>query len=358
MKLLEKIDSKLFLPAALLLVLGGLVLSSVSPGSYPGQFLHIGIAFLVFLFFANLDSRILRTLAPWLYVLSLALLLLTLAIGAVTRGAVRWIDLGFMTVQPSEIVKPLLLVFFAFLVSQGGGMKRFVFAFLALLPAVLLVLLQPDLGSTIVITAGFFGVLFVAGIPFRYLLASAVLAAFSSPLLWNLMAPYQQERIISFLSPGTDPLGSGYNSIQAMIAVGSGGLWGRGLGQGSQSQLAFLPERHTDFVFAALAEELGLLGSLLVLAAFLFLFWRLAALAKQGPDSFSRALLGGIFLTVFAQASINIGMNLGILPVTGIPLPFISSGGSSLVSMSAALGIASSLRPSLQDEGYLGILRE
>lgn len=356
MRFLSRIDFKLFLPAALLVLLGSLILSSVSPSSYPRQFVNIAAAVLVFIVFANIDARILRALAPWFYILSLALLLLTLVFGVVTRGSVRWIDLGFITVQASELAKPLLAVFFAFLVSQKGD-KRFVFAFLAFFPAVFLVLIQPDLGSTIVIFAGFLGALFIAGIPFRYLLAMGFLLVFSSPLLWGFLASYQKDRIISFLAPGADPLGAGYNSIQAMIAVGSGGFSGRGLGQGTQSQLAFLPERHTDFVFASLSEELGFLGAFLIILAFLFLFWRLAQILKNTNDAFSKALIGGVFATIFAQSAINIGMNLGLLPITGIPLPFVSSGGSSLVSMAAVLGISSSLGALLQDEGYLSILR-
>lgn len=357
MKFLSRIDFKLFLPAGLILLLGSLVLSSVSPNSYPEQFIHVTLAALVFIFFANINTRVLKTFASWFYILALLLLLLTLTFGVVTRGAVRWIDLGFITIQASEIAKPLLAVFFAFLVSQGTDNKRFALAFLAFLPAALLVLLQPDLGSSIVIFAGFLGILFIGGIPFRYLLIAAVLVILSSPLLWSFLAPYQKERIISFLAPAQDPLGAGYNSIQAMIAVGSGGVLGRGLGEGTQSQLAFLPERHTDFIFASLSEELGFLAASGVLLAFLFLFWRLVNILKKAHDPFSKALIGGIFAILFAQASVNIGMNLGLLPITGIPLPFVSSGGSSLIAMSASLGMASSLGHSLQDEGYLGILR-
>lgn len=352
MKLLRDIDLKLVLPAALLLILGGAALSSVSPGSYPNHFFHVLLGALVFLFFAKLDTRILRELASSFYVLSLLLLAVTLFIGTVTRGSVRWIELGPVNIQPSEIVKPLLVVFFAWLVTREGDGKRFLAAAAALVLAALLILVQPDLGSALVVIAGFLGVIFLAGISVRLLLAALVGAVISSPILWGLLADYQRQRIASFLNPASDPLGSGYNAIQAIIAVGSGGFFGRGLGQGTQSQLAFLPERHTDFIFAALAEELGFLGSLLVVAAFGFLLLRLLGLLKDAEENFHRALLGGIFFIVFTQASINIGMNLGMLPITGIPLPFVSAGGSSLVSMSALLGIASSSKNSLKRGMY------
>lgn len=356
MRFLKSLDFKLVLPAFFLLLVGRFILSSVAPGAYPEQFLHAGLAVVFFLLLANFDIRLLRALGPWLYALSLGLLLLTLVLGAVTRGSVRWIELGPLTLQPSEIVKPFLIVFFASLLA-GRGSSRFLKAGAALLPAAALVVVQPDLGSTLVITAGFFGALLLSGVQFRYLGGLAAAGLIFSPILWGLLASYQKDRIIYFLNPSSDPLGGGYNSIQSMIAVGSGGFSGRGLGQGTQSQLAFLPERHTDFIFASLAEELGFLGAALVLVGFFLLFWRLVDITKRAPDSFSQALLGGIFALLFAQTAINIGMNLGILPITGIPLPFISSGGSSLVAMAATLGIASQVGSSLKDRGYLDILR-
>lgn len=352
------IDLKLFLPSLLLVILGTTVLFSVSPNSFPEQFLHIGLALLVFLFFAKLDARVIKELAPWFYAFSLFLLLLTLIIGTVTKGSVRWIELGPFTIQPSEIVKPFLLVFFAWLVAKRKDeLKKFILAILLFLPAAILILVQPDLGSTIVVAAGFFGVIFLAGLPLKLLLAAVASFLISSPVLWSFLAEYQKERIVSFLNPAADPLGAGYNSIQAMITVGSGGFSGRGLGQGSQSQLAFLPERHTDFIFASLSEELGFLASVLVISSFGFLLFRLIKILVATSDLYSRALLGGIFLTIFTQTAVNIGMNLGILPITGIPLPFVSAGGSSLVSMAAILGIASSLS-GLKESRHSNILRQ
>lgn len=347
------IDLKLFLPSVLLIILGTTVLFSVSPNSFPEHFFHIGLAFLVFLFFAKLDARVVKELAPWFYGLAIFLLVLTLLFGVATRGSVRWIELGPLTLQSSEVAKPLLLVFFAWLIAKNRGFVAFLF----FLPVIALILVQPDLGSTIVVAAGFFGVIFLAGLPLKLLLAAVTSFLISSPVLWSFLAEYQKERIVSFLNPAADPLGAGYNSIQAMIAVGSGGVLGRGLGQGSQSQLAFLPERHTDFIFASLSEELGFLASVLVILSFGFLLFRLIKILVATSDLYSRALLGGIFLTIFTQAAVNIGMNLGILPITGIPLPFVSAGGSSLVSMAAILGIASSVSV-LKEARHSNILRQ
>lgn len=359
MGFLSRVDLKLFLPAALLVLLGTVVLTSVHPNSFPIQFFHIFLAILVFLFFANLDIRILREVSAWLYPVSLFLLLLTVAIGAVTRGSVRWIELGPFTLQASEAVKPFLLVFFAWLLTKNRSApagKQFFLSLLLAAPIAFLILIQPDLGSTLVVLAGFLGVLFVSGVPLYFLFGGAAAGTIFSPMIWMLLASYQKERILSFLNPAGDPLGAGYNSIQAMVAVGSGGVFGRGLGQGSQSQLAFLPERHTDFIFAALAEELGFVAAAAVTVAFAFILARIVFLIREIDDPFSRAFLGGAFLTIFTQASINIGMNLGLLPITGIPLPFVSAGGSSLVSMAAILGIASVIS-GLQGRRGLGILR-
>lgn len=355
-KLFSNTDLTLFLPAVFLVTLGGLILMSVSPESFPRQFFYIGLALFAFLLFSKIDIQILRIFSPWLYPFSILLLLATLFIGGVTRGAVRWLELGPFTLQPSEIAKPLLLLFFSWFLAKETGNKRFFTSLPFILVAVFLILKQPDLGSSLVVFAGFLGAVFIAGAPLGLLILGGLIALGGMPLAWRLLADYQKERIISFLAPQEDPLGAGYNAIQAMIAVGSGQLFGRGLGQGTQSQLAFLPERHTDFIFAALSEELGLLGALAVILAFLFLFWKIATLLRLAQENFEKVFLGGAFLTIFFQAVVNIGMNLGLLPITGIPLPFVSSGGSSLLAMSIILGICSSISSGLPERRNLGII--
>lgn len=357
MKLLSNIDLGLFLPACFLVGVGGLILMSVSPESFPKQFLYIGLALFAFFLFSKIDIRIFAVFSPWFYPLSIILLLTTLLIGEITRGATRWIELGPFTLQTSEIVKPFLLLFFSWFLTKESGSRRFFTSLPLIFLAAILILKQPDLGSGLVVLAGFLGTVFIAGAPSGLFVLGGLLAFLGTPLLWRFLADYQKERIISFLAPAKDPLGSGYNAIQAMIAVGAGQILGRGLGQGTQSQLAFLPERHTDFIFAALSEELGLLGALGVILAFLFLLWRIIGLLRVVQEDFEKVFLGGAFMTIFFQAAVNISMNLGLLPITGIPLPFVSSGGSSLLAMSAILGICSSISSGLSERRSLGIIR-
>ncbi|MDO8599815.1 MAG: FtsW/RodA/SpoVE family cell cycle protein [bacterium] len=339
----SRVDLFLFLPAVLLAILGSFTLSSVSPASYPGHFIFLGLALLSFLAFAFLDLRILKTLAPSFYIISCILLVATLIFGGLTRGSVRWIDLGPLSFQPSEIVKPLLIIFFAWIVARSRQETRFLIAIGALLLPFLLVLVQPDLGSAIVIIAGGLGVMFLGGIPVRFVAVLAILGIIIAPWAWTGLASYQKDRLSSYLSSEADPLGSGYNSIQSQIAVGSGEMFGRGIGQGTQAQLLFLPERHTDFIFASIAEELGFLGSSLIILAFAIILVRIVLIARSARDIFEKSILGGAFAVFFIQSGVNIGMNLGVLPITGIPLPFVSSGGSSLLAMSILLGIASAV---------------
>lgn len=356
MELISKIDLRLFLPAFLLAAVGSLVLASVSPRSFPGQFVFLSLAFLAFVLATNVDIRIFKTLSPSFYVLSLVLLLITFLFGVFSRGAVRWINLGFFTLQASEIVKPLLLLFFAWVVTRDTKSARFLIALIGLVPVALLIFVQPDLGSTLVILAGFLGVIFMGGVPLKYFLLVLAFSVIASPLGWHFLANYQKDRLLSHFNQEADSLGDGYNSIQAVIATGSGGGFGRGLGQGTQSQLLFLPERHTDFIFAAIGEELGFVGAGIIVLSFGLLFWRLVSLINKTRDFYTKAYLGGLFTTLFSQTAINIGMNLGVLPVTGIPLPLVSSGGSSLVAMAFGLGIASSMGTLLKRETGLGII--
>lgn len=355
-RIFYNIDLAIFLPVSFLVILGGLILMSVSPESFPRQFFYIGLAIFAFLLFSKIDIRILGAFSPWFYPLSILLLVTTLFIGGVTRGAVRWLELGPFTLQTSEIVKPFLLLFFSWFLTRESGNRRFFVSLPLILVAIFLILKQPDLGSSLVVFVGFLGAVFVAGVPLGLLIPAGLAALGGAPLLWQLLADYQKERVISFLAPQEDPLGAGYNAIQAIIAVGSGQLFGRGLGQGTQSQLAFLPERHTDFIFAALSEELGLLGALAVILAFLFLLWRIIGLLRAIREDFEKVFLGGAFLSIFFQAAVNIGMNLGLLPITGIPLPFVSSGGSSLLSLAIILGIIASLSRDLSQRRSLGII--
>ena len=354
--MLKKIDYFLLLPASLLTLLGSVILSSIAPASYPEHFIYIALAILIFIFFSRTDIEVLRRFTWPAYITSVVLLVVTLLIGTTSRGATRWITLGGASIQTSEIVKPLLILFYAeFLGGRQSVLKYFQLAVLAVIPIVL-VFLQPDLGSAIVLTFGFIGAVILAGLPFKLIFSALAIVAAAIPVSLKFLHGYQKERIDAFFNPGQDPLGIGYNSAQAMIAIGSGAFFGRGLGQGTQSQLYFLPERHTDFIFSALSEELGFLGAGLVIASFTVIFLRLAFLATKTDSIFVRTIVGAVFFTIFIQAAVNISMNLGVLPVTGIPLPFVSSGGSSLLAMSALLGIMSSVSFSLKERSFSGII--
>lgn len=343
----KKIDLALFLPAILLAIIGSIILFSVAPSAFPLQFVYLGLALLIFYIFTNINIRVIKSLSPVFYVISILLLLVTYLFGGLSRGAVRWIDFGFITIQTSEIVKPLLLIFFANLLSNDNP-KRFYYACITLIFPFMLVFIQPDLGSAIVLGFGFLGAIFMSGLPVRFILTGLVLFLIVIPISWSILADYQKQRIFSFLDPQANPQGSGYNSIQAVIAVGNGEFMGRGLGQGTQSQLLFLPESHTDFILSSISEELGFIGASLVIICFTIMLLRVVYLSRSSKDIFAQTLLGAVFFTIFAQSFINIGMNLGILPITGIPLPFVSSGGSALLAMSMVLGIASSLSYSLK----------
>jgi rod shape determining protein RodA len=289
-----------------------------------------------------------RRLEHWVYPLygvSLFLLLLVPICGSFGGGARRWIDLGFFSLQPSELAKVALLLVLAryFHTSappQGYGMRELLYPVcLFVLPAGL-VLAEPNLGTAIILGLIFLSLVFTAGIRLSTLGAATVVGVGVLPLLWQHMKPYQRERVLSFLHPDADPLGTGYHMIQSKITVGSGMLWGKGFLQGTQNRLDFLPEKHTDFVFAVLAEEWGFVGAVTVLVLYGALLARLLSIAWKARDQFGALLAVGAASVVFWQVFINIGMNLGILPVVGVPLPLLSYGGSSLLTMMVTLGLA------------------
>lgn len=356
-KLLQNVDWWIFLPVVFLLILGSVVGLGVAPTGLSQHLFYMGVSVFLFFLLSNIDARILRQFSHFFYLICLALLLATLVFAPSIRGATRWISIASVAFQPSEIVKPLLLLFWASIICSSRNVWGLVKITMAFVPPFLLIFLQPDLGSSLVLLAGFFGTAFFGGVPIRLL--GAALGAFGAvlPLTWRFLASYQKERILSFLYPTSDPLGAGYNSIQAVIAVGSGSLLGRGLGQGTQSQLAFLPERHTDFVFASLSEDLGFFSSVVVIVLFGVILLRIIVALKHETDGFYRAFLGGAFFIMFSHIVINIGMNLGVLPITGIPLPFISSGGSALVGFSIMLAVVSGISSKLKRRGGLDILR-
>lgn len=294
------------------------------------------------------DYRGLRTWTPWLYLGALGLLVVVLIIGATLRGVKGWIPFFGFQFQVVELVKLLMVMVLAKYwigkVYEVGRLKHIIASGILTGIPFALILLQPDLGSGLIIFGLWLGLVLLTGIRWRYFLIMALSGVVIVAVAWLfLFKDYQKQRIMTFIYPSRDPLGAGYQVRQSMIAVGSGKFVGRGLGLGTQSQLHFLPETRTDFAFAVIAEELGFIGSSVLLGLYVIFFWRLYLLARHGGDDFSIFLVVGFFIIFFLQALVNIGMNLGIAPIVGLPLPFVSYGGSSLLASLVALGILESI---------------
>ncbi|MGQ9683299.1 MAG: rod shape-determining protein RodA [Anaerolineae bacterium] len=267
--------------------------------------------------------------------------------GRVLFGAQSWFEVWTFGIQPSELAKIVLIIVLArYFADNEVSLKRGTGLLVSLgltFPLLGLIFVQPDMGTAVVLLAIWFGMLFVAGVPLRHVILLGLACLILAPLVWGLMQPYMRDRILSFLHPETDPSGQDYNVIQALISIGSGGLWGKGLGQGSQSQLAFLRVRHTDYIFSVLAEELGFVGCVLLLALMGALLLRILRIAGRTGDPFGRLVAVGVAMMVSVQVAINVGFNIGILPVTGLPLPLISYGGSSLIATLIGIGLVQSV---------------
>ena len=341
MPMFKKFDLPIVLALIFLIVLSGVVLKSIAPTIFPTYFIYIALGIISYIVFSQIDFDIISLFSGHFYIVSIILLAATLIIGRVTRGVVRWIPIGDFSIQAAEFVRPLLLVFFANrLTEQNLNAKKLFGIILLFLIPLGLILVQPSLGVALITAAGFVGILLAANIKKRYFLWIIVVTMMLIPVFWTALAPYQKSRVVTFLNPAGDPLGKGYNSIQSKISVGSGKLFGRGLGKGVQTQLSFLPERQTDFIFASIAEEMGFVGAALVLLGLFVILFRLTVLMENSRGPSARAYLSGLFLVLFVQISIHVGMNMGLLPITGIPLPLLSAGGSSLVATMIGLGIA------------------
>lgn len=308
---------------------------------------RFGLAFGVLFILAQLSPDLLRRWTPLLFFFSLGLLLAVLVLGEIGKGAQRWLDLGLFRFQPSEMMKitvPLMVTWYLSRTPLPPGLLRLLIALLIFLIPAVMIAKQPDLGTALlIICAGFF-VLFFAGLPWRIIISSILLFIPTAIILWHYgMHDYQRRRVISFLNPESDPLGSGYHIIQSTIAIGSGGLYGKGWLNGTQSHLEFLPERHTDFIFAVIGEEFGLFGILALLLIYLFIILRCLYIASRAQESFTRLLAGSLTMTFLIYVLVNIGMVSGLLPVVGVPLPLISYGGSSMVTLMASFGILMSI---------------
>ncbi|KPV40653.1 rod shape-determining protein RodA [Thiohalorhabdus denitrificans] len=341
----RRFDWPYFLPILGLAIISLIVLYSAGErdaGLVLGQSARMSIAFGAFFLAAAIPPRLFALLAPYLYAGTLLLLVLVPLIGSSGMGAQRWIELGPVTIQPSEIMKLVLpMALAAFLSHQDYPPKPTVLAAclaIILLPTGL-VMMQPDLGTSVLIGASGLVILFLAGAHWGYFAGLAALVLAALPPAWYMLHDYQRQRVLGFLNPEADPHGSGYHIIQSKIAIGSGGMTGKGWLNGTQAQLDFLPERHTDFIFAVLSEEFGLIGGVALLSLYLLLTMRGLVIAFRSRDIYSRLVAGGISTIFFFYVVINIGMTTGLMPVVGVPLPLVSFGGSSLLALLGGLGL-------------------
>ncbi len=344
------IAAMFFLIATGLIAIFSLSLESERVGfnNFEKQSIHVLLGCIVFLIFSLIDYRIWKTHSGNFYLIGLALLVAVLFFGVNIRGTSGWFKLGFFNIQPAEIMKLALIIALARYFSQIKpglvSFKHLIVSFGYVLIPVFLAAKQPDMGSAVVMIMIWFAMVLLSGINKKYIIGVVVMGFLTIIFGWGfILKPYQKDRVQSFLNPGSDPLGDGYNVIQSMIAVGSGGVHGKGVGHGSQSKLNFLPEKHTDFIYATIAEERGLVGVGIVIGLFGVLLYRLRVTYRASRDSFGKFLVGGVTMVIFFQAFVNIGMNIGIMPVAGLSLPFLSYGGSFVLTTLAFMGLAQSV---------------
>jgi rod shape determining protein RodA len=345
----RRIDGPLMAALVLTLALGLTVVYSASGASFEralSQGRNLAMAVLALWLFAQIHPQLLMRLALPVYAGGLALLVAVALFGEVRNGARRWLNVGFGTLQPSEVMKiavPLVLAWYFHRREEGLRLRDFLVAAVLLVIPVGLIARQPDLGTALLIFASGFFVIFLAGLSWRVLVSLGAAAAVSLPFLWSVMHDYQRQRILTLLDPMEDPLGAGYHIIQSTIAIGSGGILGKGWLNGTQAQLDFVPERSTDFILAVFGEEFGLVGNVILCALYVLIITRGMMIAANASTVFARLTAGAITLTFFTYAFVNMGMVSGILPVVGVPLPMISYGGTALLSILAGFGILMSI---------------
>ena len=354
---LSSIDLVLIVSLIMLIALGTTILFSATgenEAMMNNHTIHLILATLVMLVASQIPSEMLNRWSIWIYIIGIILLTLVLIQGSMGKGAQRWIELGGLRFQPSEIMKLAVPMMVASYFSKKNLPPHFKDVFitsLLVLVPMLLIVKQPDLGTALLVgTAGFF-VIYFTGLPWKWLAATAVSAMIAAPLIFYFgMHDYQRQRVLTLFNPEADRLGSGYHIYQSTIAIGSGGVYGKGWLKGDQSRLDFLPERHTDFIFAVFGEEFGLLGNIILFGLYIFIIWRGLYLATKGSDTFARLLGGSLSLTFFVYLLVNTGMVSGLLPVVGVPLPLISYGGTSLVTLMAAFGLLMGMKQ--RKKGY------
>ena len=345
-----KLDGPLLVGLSLVAIFGLIVLYSASGqdmGKVVRALLHLGLGTVAMLALAQVRPQVLRRAAPWLYLVGMVMLLIVFARGEISKGAGRWLDVGIIRFQPSEIMKLAVPMLCAWYLQERplppSAASIGIVAAIIFVPAALIIK-QPDLGTAILIIMGGVIVVVMAGLPVWIMLCGVVSAVAGAWIGWSyLLRDYQRDRILTFIDPQNDPLGSGYHIIQSQIAIGSGGVFGKGWMNGTQSQLDYLPERHTDFIFAVIGEEFGLLGLLILVLLYLFVVARAMYLTTQMQDTFGRLVASSIAVTFFIYVLINTCMVSGLLPVVGVPLPLVSYGGTSMVTLLAGFGILMAL---------------
>jgi rod shape determining protein RodA len=344
------IDGPLFIALCLIGSVGSIVLFSASGSSFDmleAQLLRFALGLVAMVMLAQIPPRLIRNSAPWAYLIGLILLLVVMFTGDIAMGAQRWLDLGFVRFQPSEIMKlavPLACAWFLHERPLPPSLTSLIVLAAGIGVPTLIIAEQPDLGTALLVAAGGGMVVLIAGLQLRYILSVVGLLVPAAFVAWQfLLHDYQRQRVLTFLDPESDPLGSGYHIIQSQIAIGSGGAFGKGYLNGSQAQLEFLPERSTDFIFAVVGEEWGLIGLVTVILLFMFVIGRALYLSATAHDTFSRLASGSLALTFCVYVFVNTGMVTGLLPVVGVPLPFISYGGTAMVTLMAGFGILMSL---------------
>ncbi|MGE4500437.1 rod shape-determining protein RodA [Hydrogenovibrio thermophilus] len=344
------IDAWLLLGILGLIVIGSLIVFSASgadPEVLSRHLLRVGFAFALMILFAQIPPNLMMVYTPWIFAIGTIMLASVLLFGDIGKGAKRWLDLGFFRFQPSEIMKLALPMMIAWLFAHDtlppSNKKMLVgIGLVGLISG--LIIVQPDLGTSILIAMSGLFVLFFAGLSWKFILSAMAVVAASLPIIWNFyMYDYQKQRVLTFLNPESDPLGTGYHIIQSKIAIGSGGIEGKGFMGSTQAHLEFLPESTTDFIFSVLAEEFGLIGVAILLLLYLLVIARGLYIAYQAQENFARLTAASLVMTLFVYVFVNIGMVSGLLPVVGLPLPLLSYGGSSLVTLMVSFGILMSI---------------
>ncbi|MEN8259300.1 MAG: rod shape-determining protein RodA [Pseudomonadota bacterium] len=343
------LDIPLLLGIIVLSGLGFLILYSAGDkdmGLLTRQLARLGIAFIVMLLMAHIHPSLLRRHSVALFILGTLLLIAVLVMGEIGKGAQRWLDLGIFRFQPSEMIKittPMMIAWYLAEHPLPPRWKQLLLAGVFIIIPTVLIAKQPDLGTAVLVASSGGAAVFLAGISWRILLGIMIVLASLAPVLWHFMRDYQRARVFTLLNPEADPLGRGYHIIQSKIAIGSGGIYGKGWLHGSQSHLEFLPESSTDFIFAVFAEEFGLVGCLGLLTTYILIISRCLYISINAQDTYCKLLGGALSMTFFVYVFVNIGMVIGILPVVGVPLPLISYGGTSMVTLLAGFGILMSI---------------